>query len=79
MTRTKPDPEGYLVALDRLGAGVEPAAVLVFEDTPLGVTAAKAAGMRCAAVLGSAPRERLAHADEIVERLDAVTVLRLLA
>ena len=79
VSRTKPDPEGYLVALDRLGAEVDAASVLVFEDTPLGVTAAKAAGMRCAAVLGSAPRERLGHADEIVERLDAVTVLRLLA
>jgi beta-phosphoglucomutase len=79
VTRTKPDPEGYVVALTRLDAGIEPAEVLVFEDTALGVTAAKAAGMRCAAVLGSAPPERLGHADEIVERLDAATVLRLLA
>ncbi len=78
MTRTKPDPEGYLVALARLD-GVAAQEVLVFEDTPLGITAAKAAGMRCAAVLGSAPAERLGHADEIVERLDAATVLRLLA
>jgi beta-phosphoglucomutase len=78
VTRTKPDPEGYLVALARLD-GVVAQEVLVFEDTPLGITAAKAAGMRCAAVLGSAPAERLGHADEIVERLDAATVLRLLA
>ena len=79
VTRTKPDPEGYLVALDRLGDEVDPAGVLVFEDTPIGVAAAKAAGMHCAAVLGSAPRERLGEADEIVERLDADTVLRLIA
>ena len=78
VTRTKPDPEGYRVALTRLGEGIEPADVLVFEDTPLGVAAAKASGMRCAAVLGSAPAERLAEADEVVERLDAATVLRLL-
>lgn len=77
VARTKPDPEGYLMALDRLDGGIAPEAVLVLEDTPLGVTAAKAAGMRCAAVLGSAPPERLGHADEIVERLDAETVLRL--
>jgi beta-phosphoglucomutase len=75
--RTKPDPEGYLVALSRL-PGVEPGDVLVLEDTPLGVAAAKAAGMRCAAVLGSAPAERLGEADEIVERLDGETILRLL-
>ncbi len=79
VTRTKPDPEGYLVALTRLGGGIEPSEVLVVEDTPLGVTAAKAAGMRCAAVLGSAPPERLGHADEIVERLEVETVVRLLA
>lgn len=79
VTRTKPDPEGYLAALAGLGGGIEAGEVLVVEDTPLGVTAAKAAGMRCAAVLGSAPAERLRHADEIVERLDAETVLRLLA
>jgi beta-phosphoglucomutase-like phosphatase (HAD superfamily) len=77
VTRTKPDPEGYLLGLARLGDGIEAEQVLVVEDTPLGVTAAKAAGMRCAAVLGSAPAERLSDADEIVERLDAETVLRL--
>lgn len=77
VTRTKPDPEGYLLGLARLGDGIEAGEVLVVEDTPLGVTAAKTAGMRCAAVLGSAPPERLGHADEIVERLDAETVLRL--
>jgi beta-phosphoglucomutase-like phosphatase (HAD superfamily) len=77
VSRTKPDPEGYLLALERLGDGIEAAEVLVFEDTPLGVAAAKAAGMRCVAVLGSAPRERLAAADEIVDVLDAETVARL--
>jgi beta-phosphoglucomutase-like phosphatase (HAD superfamily) len=41
------------------------------------VAAAKAAGMRCVAVLGSASRERLAAADEIVDVLDAETVRRL--
>jgi beta-phosphoglucomutase len=77
VTRTKPDPEGYLVALSRL-PGIDAADVLVLEDTPLGVAAAKAAGMRCAAVLGSAPAERLGAADEIVERLDGETIQRLL-
>ena len=77
VTRTKPDPEGYVAALERLD-GIAAAEVLVFEDTPLGVAAAKEAGMRCVAVLGSAAAEQLTDADEIVERLDATTVRRLL-
>ena len=77
VSRTKPDPEGYLLALERLG-GIPAEEVLVFEDTPVGVESARAAGMRCVAVLGTVPRERLAAADEIVEKLDAETVKRLL-
>lgn len=78
VSRTKPDPEGYLLALERLG-GIPAGEVLVFEDTPVGVEAARAAGMRCVAVLGTVGRERLAAADEIVETLDAETVRQLLA
>ncbi|HEX4931375.1 MAG TPA: HAD family phosphatase [Gaiellaceae bacterium] len=76
--RTKPDPEGYLLALERLG-GMSADDVLVFEDTPVGVEAARAAGMRCVAVVGTVTRERLAAADEIVDALDGETVRRLLA
>jgi sugar-phosphatase len=77
VSRTKPDPEGYLLALERLG-GVPAGEVLVFEDTPVGVQAARAAGMQCVAVLGTVPRERLTAADEIVDVLDAATVRRFL-
>jgi sugar-phosphatase len=77
VSRTKPDPEGYLLALERID-GVAANAVLVFEDTPVGVEAARAAGMRCVAVLGTVPRERLTAANEIVDVLDAETVKRLL-
>jgi HAD superfamily hydrolase (TIGR01509 family) len=41
--RSKPDPEPFLLAADRLG--VRPADCLVFEDTEMGIAAAKAAGM----------------------------------
>lgn len=78
VTRTKPDPEGYRAALARL-EGISPDEVLVYEDTPRGVAAAKAAGVRCVAVLGSAPLERLSEADEVIETLDAASVRRLLA
>ena len=44
----KPAPDTYLEAARRMG--VDPARCLVFEDTPLGVQAATAAGMRCVLV-----------------------------
>jgi HAD superfamily hydrolase (TIGR01509 family) len=46
--RVKPDPELFLSAAACLG--VPPAACLVIEDSPNGVRAAAAAGMRCVAV-----------------------------
>lgn len=50
VTRHKPDPEGLLFALDRLG--VEPGEALFCGDTVLDAGAAKNAGTRFAAVLG---------------------------
>jgi HAD superfamily hydrolase (TIGR01509 family) len=46
--RTKPDPELYLAALDALQ--VQPSEAVVFEDSPNGVKAAKAAGIFCVAI-----------------------------
>ena len=64
VTRGKPDPEGYLLALRRLR--LRAADAVAIEDSLPGIAAAKAAGLRCVAVLGTAPRERLGQADEIV-------------
>ena len=53
----KPAPDTYLEAARRLG--VEPARCLVFEDTPLGISAATAAGMQSVLVAqwsGGRPR-----------------------
>ncbi len=44
----KPDPELFLLAASRLGK--PPSACVVFEDSPNGMRAALAAGMRCVAV-----------------------------
>jgi HAD superfamily hydrolase (TIGR01509 family) len=52
--KSKPDPEAFLLAASRLG--VEPKRCLVFEDTEMGIRAAKAAGM--ASVKIPAPWER---------------------
>lgn len=43
ISRGKPDPEGYLLAAAQLN--VDPADCLVFEDTPVGLEAARRAGM----------------------------------
>jgi beta-phosphoglucomutase-like phosphatase (HAD superfamily) len=77
VTRGKPDPESYLLALEALGTRGDEA--LVFEDTEAGVAAAKAAGTRVVALLGTQPRERLAAADEAVETIDVPLLRRLLA
>jgi beta-phosphoglucomutase len=75
----KPDPECYELLVRRLGDGIAPADVLVFEDTEAGIAAAKGAGVRCLAVRGTLPDERLAAADGIVEAIDAELMGRLLA
>ena len=41
--KSKPDPEAFLLAASKLG--VEPPSCLVFEDTDMGIEAAKTAGM----------------------------------
>jgi beta-phosphoglucomutase-like phosphatase (HAD superfamily) len=74
----KPHPDGYLRALELLDGGLAASDVLVFEDTEAGVASAKAAGMRCVAVLGTLSPERLAQADKIVERIDPPLMQRLL-
>jgi beta-phosphoglucomutase len=74
----KPQPDGYLRALTLLDCDLAAGDVLVFEDTEAGVAAAKGAGMRCFAVLGTLAPERLAQADEIVERIDVPLMERLL-
>jgi HAD superfamily hydrolase (TIGR01509 family) len=77
--RGKPDPAGYLLALGLLGGGLEAGDVTVFEDTEAGVAAAKAAGMRCVAILGTHAPERLALADELAPALNLEAVRRALA
>ena len=57
---------------------LDPAAVVAFEDTQAGVASAKAAGLRCVGVLGTMGPERLAQADELVDRIDAEVIRRVL-
>jgi beta-phosphoglucomutase family hydrolase len=73
--RGKPDPEVFLTAAARIG--VEPREGIVFEDALVGITAARAAGMRVVAVATTEPKEKLAHADWVVARLDELSVAQL--
>lgn len=47
VAHVKPNPELFLLALNRLGVGENEA--IVFEDSPNGILAAKSAGLRCVA------------------------------
>lgn len=71
--RAKPAPDVYLAALDAVGADARHAVAL--EDSPHGVAAAKAAGMRCVAVPNriTAPGD-FSQADMVVESVAALTL-----
>jgi HAD superfamily hydrolase (TIGR01509 family) len=67
---SKPAPAPYGVALERLGRrrAVRPQHVIALEDGPAGIRAAKAAGLRCAAV-GPLPAHLALEADALLPSL----------
>jgi HAD superfamily hydrolase (TIGR01509 family) len=62
--RSKPDPDLFLYAARRLNSEVRNCVVI--EDSPLGVEAAKRAGMKCIALTTTYDREKLPGADLVV-------------
>ncbi|WP_250005718.1 HAD family phosphatase [Actinoplanes sp. M2I2] len=69
----KPDPAVYRLALERLGVGPERA--VAFEDTPHGVAAAQAAGLRCVAIPNAhLPVERFGAADLVLPSAASATL-----
>lgn len=74
-TRSKPDPQGYLLGAARLG--VLPEHCLVFEDSVAGLQAARSAGMYTIAIAGSddpAAHARLAPlADEVMTNFNSLS------
>ncbi|QUQ67494.1 HAD family hydrolase [Kutzneria sp. CA-103260] len=62
----KPAPDLFLHAATELGA--TPDDCLVIEDSPTGIAAARAAGMRCVALCTTHERHRLRDADLVAER-----------
>ncbi len=72
VTKGKPDPEGFLLAAERLG--IRSANCVVIEDSTAGVSAAKRAGMHCVAVTNTRPRSVLTRADLIIDSLETIDV-----
>lgn len=63
----KPDPEGYLKGVHALGLPKE--SIVVIEDSPAGIQAAKAAGLKCIAVTRTAGIEPVQAADYLLEKV----------
>jgi len=75
VSHSKPDPEIYLKTAAKLG--VDPTHCAVFEDSFVGIEAAKRAGMRCVAIASTFPLEDLrreTHADLILPDFEAVSL-----
>lgn len=74
ITRSKPDPEVFLLAAKLLG--LAPANCLVVEDADAGVEAALAGGMRVLGVGGAARNPKATFAAESLAALDIETILQ---
>ena len=72
VTRLKPDPEAYLLGAQTLK--VRPEHCLVFEDSPIGVTAAKTAKMLCVGLTTTNPEDDLNYADLIIPNFQGWTI-----
>lgn len=68
---TKPSPEPYLTAARQLG--IDPAACVAIEDSPPGLEAARAAGMRTVGITTTVARGLLAVADRVIDDLREFT------
>jgi beta-phosphoglucomutase len=74
----KPDPEGFLLSLQRLNENRENPITanqcVVIEDSHWGLEAAKAAGMHTIAVTNSYDAEQLGMAEKIVDQLNELSI-----
>jgi beta-phosphoglucomutase-like phosphatase (HAD superfamily) len=73
--RGKPHPDIFLEAAKRLG--VDPAECLVFEDAPLGVEAARRAGMKAVALTTTMGADAFAGFDNVVAVVPDLLDIRL--
>lgn len=76
VSASKPDPAGYLLAVERMrahAAGLLPGECLAIEDSPPGLRAARAAGLRTLAVDGVLTTADRGLAEAMVEDWSAAT------
>jgi beta-phosphoglucomutase len=64
VARGKPHPDVFLKAAEKLG--VAPADCIVFEDAPMGVEAARRAGMKTVVITTTLPAEAFREFDNVV-------------
>ncbi|TWI69390.1 HAD superfamily hydrolase (TIGR01509 family)/beta-phosphoglucomutase family hydrolase [Pseudoduganella lurida] len=64
VARGKPNPDVFLLAAER--CGVAPGHCIVFEDAPLGVEAARRAGMRAVVLTTTLPASAFAEFDNVI-------------
>lgn len=78
VTRSKPDPQGYLIAAKRLG--IDPKHCVVVEDSLQGIRAGKSAGCFVVGLTGTFGRESLEGESDVLldtlEELDLDSILR---
>ncbi|MBW3542374.1 MAG: HAD family phosphatase [Planctomycetes bacterium] len=78
VTRGKPDPQVFQLVAERLGVPAE--RCIVVEDAPAGITAARAAGMKCLGLASTGrTRDELQAADLVVGSLRELSVERITA
>ncbi len=66
--RGKPDPQVFELAANQIG--ISPAECVVIEDAPVGIEAARRAGMRVIGLVGTHPAKALSSADRVIAHLD---------
>jgi len=64
VARGKPHPDVFLKAAEKLGA--DPADCIVFEDAPMGVEAARRAGMRAVVITTTLPADAFKEFDNVI-------------
>lgn len=77
VSKGKPEPEGFLIAAERLA--ISPSECVVFEDHPAGVLAARRAGMKCIAITTTKPASDLSLADMVIDSYSELSLAKIIS